>query len=125
MRDPARIQKVMRHLTMLWETFPDMRFFQLMFWFENRAKEQFDLDDVFYLEDDQIQLVIDKIYADNLFGQLIKFPPNYWLRKYDIAIIDCDGWRDKDFDESITEEEFIKRVSECTCQGDLSKLKRK
>jgi len=52
MRDTARIDNLMRILTENWKKYPDMRFFQFVSWVEQQAKEQFDIDDLFFLEDD-------------------------------------------------------------------------
>lgn len=55
MRNPNRIPKVLNAFQALWETCPDMRFFQLIEFVKG-------MEDLFYLEDDK---------AINLFYQKI------------------------------------------------------
>lgn len=45
--------------------------------------------------------------------------PAFWARKWNLVILDADGWRDKGFNEPITEKEFFDRASDSTCTGNM------
>jgi hypothetical protein len=46
-----------------------------------------------------------------------KLKPSIWADANGILILDLDGWRNKSFNEPITEEEFFERAAESTCTG--------
>jgi len=64
MRNPARIYRIVNLFARLWQMQPDSRFFQLIEWVNEMAKESFKKDDLFFVEDDDL-----KIFLDNLIKQ--------------------------------------------------------
>jgi len=54
MRDPKRIEEILVTLGHIWMKHPDQRFCQLLF---NIGLAQ----DLFYLEDDKLQVMLDKV----------------------------------------------------------------
>jgi hypothetical protein len=50
--------------------------------------------------------------------------PVEWCKELNVKILDIDGWRmdNKSYDEPVSQKEFLERLTECTCQGDLTKL---
>lgn len=47
----------------------------------------------------------------------------HWRRKWNLTILDADGWIDKDINEPISEHEFFLRAAKSTCTGNMSAFK--
>lgn len=54
MRDPKRIERVLKLLQLVWPQHSDLRLGQLMFWLANN-------DDLFYLEDDELIIRLQRL----------------------------------------------------------------
>jgi uncharacterized protein YihD (DUF1040 family) len=65
MRDIKRIDPLMKKITELWKQFPDLRFMQLMDTVSSLARKKYKKD-VFYLEDDELDTIIDGIEKGEL-----------------------------------------------------------
>lgn len=61
MRDPKRIDKILKKLGDIWRTNPDMRFNQMMFCILYEDKT-----DHFYLEDNEFEKMIDTFIDENM-----------------------------------------------------------
>ena len=67
MRDPQRIKRVLSLLRALWETYPDLRFGQLVALIKSNYKkdlgvsEESFLRDIFNAEDDEIEKVLKEL----------------------------------------------------------------
>jgi len=54
---------------------------------------------------------------EEIMGQPVLKTPEQWSEKYKVLILDPDGWRGVDspsWDEPITEEDFVERMSVST-----------
>lgn len=61
MRDPARIQRILNKISLIWSTYPDFRFGQLFVVTGHPSSER----NAFYLEDDEFEKHLDKWIKDN------------------------------------------------------------
>jgi hypothetical protein len=61
MRNTDRIKPFLEKFEKLWETIPDLRFSQIYTILVIQAKEKFGIDDIYYLEDDEISEIIQNI----------------------------------------------------------------
>jgi hypothetical protein len=61
MRDVERIDKFLRKLSELWKIIPDLRFPQLYTVIAIQAKDKFKIEDIYYLEEDQLEKIIKDI----------------------------------------------------------------
>lgn len=52
MRDPKRINKILKYLESVWNNYPDLRFWQLVAILEREQKLSLNKTDLFYVEDD-------------------------------------------------------------------------
>lgn len=73
MRDPNRISRVMQKIQTVWLGAPDLRFWQLMGILKNRyaidkfpERKTFEVktDDLFYLEDEDFEKVLDNLISE-------------------------------------------------------------
>lgn len=65
MRDPKRIKPLLMEIEKQWEKFPDWRFGQLI---EN-IKRFYNIDDLFYTEDDEILKLIENFMREKEKGE--------------------------------------------------------
>lgn len=42
--------------------------------------------------------------------------PSVWERVLGITVLDSDGWKDIKWETPITQEDFLDRVRQCTCE---------
>ncbi len=61
MRDIERIDKFLRKLSELWKMIPDLRFSQLYTVVVIQARDKFKIEDIYYLEEDQLEKIINDI----------------------------------------------------------------
>jgi len=69
MRDTNRIDKVTNMIKLLWLSYPDLRFFQLIEMIVEKSvtfHKQF--EDLFYLEDDKLIEVMGKMFESERLG---------------------------------------------------------
>ena len=66
MRDPKRIPILMAHIQVFWETYPDMRFHQMMDLLQRMVKFLEKSDDLFHLEDAKMQEIMNEINSQPL-----------------------------------------------------------
>ncbi len=59
MRNIHRIERILNKLDVIWLQYPDYRFFQLLSFIKGELLEVEDTADMFYLEDDELELVLD------------------------------------------------------------------
>lgn len=62
MRDPNRIDRIAELLVKVWKLAPDLRLGQLMINIDTKSS----VPDLFYLEDDQMEIVLQSIYEKQL-----------------------------------------------------------
>ena len=75
MRDPKRIKPLLMEIEKQWENFPDWRLGQLI---EN-IKRFYNIDDLFYIEDDEMLKLIENFMRKKRKGRIIKFSLNFNL----------------------------------------------
>jgi uncharacterized protein YihD (DUF1040 family) len=61
MREEKRIDSFLKKLKELWKRSPDLRFTQIYTIIQIQAKEKFKTDDMYYLEEDQLEEIIEDI----------------------------------------------------------------
>ena len=59
MRDINRIYPICNALAEVWKLSPDLRFFQFLAIIEDYAIKQYNIHDLFFLEDDKIKELLD------------------------------------------------------------------
>jgi hypothetical protein len=111
MRDLKRIDKMLDAIRLIWRSNPDLRWRQLMDFIEAND------DSKYYMEDEEFIKILNEKYCSHFRK------PVDWCIKHDLIVLDADGWRDKDFDELISEPEFVKRAMDSTCRGNMSVFK--
>lgn len=65
MRDPKRIKPLLMEIEKQWERFPDWRFGQ----FIENIKRFYDIDDLFYTEDDEMLKLIENFMKEKEKGE--------------------------------------------------------
>jgi hypothetical protein len=110
MRDPKRIEKLLDIIRIIWKNNSDLRWQQLMDFIESN-------DSKYYMEDEEFIKILNEQYCSHFRK------PVDWCVKHDLIVLDPDGWFDKDFDEPISEPEFVKRAMDSTCRGNMSVFK--
>lgn len=63
MRDPKRINRIINKLSIVWQNQPDLRLNQLI---ENIIKYNQYKGDIFYLEDDDFEIMLNNLLFKNL-----------------------------------------------------------
>lgn len=63
MRDPKRINDFCNKLAQIWHEVPDWRFGQFMI--NMITKAEYDGDDVFYMEDEELLKMMEKYFKEN------------------------------------------------------------
>lgn len=66
MRDQNRINRIMSKLTMIWQYYPDLRFFQLCAILKNKFSLN---EDLFYYEDTHLEKMLDIFIEENFKEQ--------------------------------------------------------
>jgi uncharacterized protein YihD (DUF1040 family) len=61
MRKKERIDSFLKKLEKLWKKTPDLRFTQIYTVIQIQAKEKFKIDDMYYLEEEQLEEIIEDI----------------------------------------------------------------
>jgi hypothetical protein len=61
MRSPERIDKFLARLSEVWKKMPDMRFMQMIALIRFQSEKRFGLTDIYYLEENQLEEVIEDI----------------------------------------------------------------
>ena len=60
MRDPARIERILTKVKILWKQNPDARFFQIVEYLKLLAKEK-GYPDAFFFEDDEMEKALESL----------------------------------------------------------------
>jgi uncharacterized protein YihD (DUF1040 family) len=68
MRDINRIDKVTNMIKLLWLSYPDLRFFQLIEMIVEKSVHVKQSEDLFYLEDDKLIEVMGKMFESERLG---------------------------------------------------------
>lgn len=63
MRDIKRISDILKEFELLWQEYPDLRFFQLISMIQKRLPGNFK-EDPFYYEDDELEDFIFRMRSD-------------------------------------------------------------
>ena len=61
MRDPSRIDNILKKIEVIWKRYPDLRFTQLVDNIACKAGGCISFEDVFYLEDSELNKSLDHI----------------------------------------------------------------
>lgn len=61
MRDPKRIDVILQKMGEIWKEVPDMRFFQFMHALSYSVLDDFNIEDLFYLEDEDFMVTINRL----------------------------------------------------------------
>jgi hypothetical protein len=61
MREEKRIEPFLSKLAEMWKKIPDLRFAQVFTVIQIQAKEKFKVDDIYYLEENELENIIDDI----------------------------------------------------------------
>jgi len=67
MRDPKRIDRILKQIEILWKKYPDQRLGQLLFnytRFGTRAEKHGVIKDIFFYEDDSIESDLKKVLGE-------------------------------------------------------------
>ena len=118
MRDPKRISEILSLLGDYWTAKPDLRFWQIIYILRSTLSDV----DCFFSEDDVTKKAL-KSLCKPTEPQQVKLSLASWEEKWNLTIIDQDGWRidGKSINDEITEEDFFNRALNSTCRGDIAK----
>ena len=118
MRDPKRIDGILSLLGDYWKNNPELRFWQVIYIVRSKLTDV----DCFFNEDDVTEKAL-KMICKPPETQDVKLSVASWEEKWNLTIIDQDGWRvdGKSIHDKITEAEFFDRALNSTCKGDVAK----